>query len=84
MASIMIHNLDDEVQARLRLRAVAHGRSMEEEVRVILRQAVEVDAGPDNLDDAIRARFTPVRTVEPVTPRCTPRRKPVQGQPKLD
>ena len=29
MASIMIHNLDYEVKARLQLRAVAYGRSME-------------------------------------------------------
>ena len=80
MANITIHNLDDEVEARLRLRAVAHGRSMEEEVRVILRQAVEADAGPDNLDEAIRARFAPVRSVEP----ATPLRTPVQGRLELD
>ena len=72
MASITIHNLDDEVETRLRLRAVAHGCSMAEEVRVILRQAVEANAGPDSLDEAIRARFAPVRSVEPVTPLRTP------------
>ena len=40
MASITIRNLDDDIKARLRLQAARHGRSMEEEARVILRQAV--------------------------------------------
>lgn len=80
MASIIIHNLEDAVETRLRLRAVAHGRSMEEEVRAILRESVEADSGPDNLKEAIRARFEPVRSVEPVPSRRTP----VQGRLKLD
>ncbi|MBB3235675.1 bifunctional phosphopantothenoylcysteine decarboxylase/phosphopantothenate--cysteine ligase CoaBC [Phyllobacterium endophyticum] len=36
MASITIRNLDDSIKERLRLRAAANGRSMEEEVRIIL------------------------------------------------
>ena len=40
MASITIRNLDDEVRTRLRMRAAGNGRSMEEEVRLILRDAV--------------------------------------------
>ena len=81
MASIMVNNLEDEVMTRLRLRAVAHGRSMEEEVRVILREAVEADAGPDNLAQAIRARFAPsVVSAE----QELPSRRPVQGRLKLD
>ena len=40
MASITIRNLDDDVKTRLRMRAAENGRSMEEEARVILRQAV--------------------------------------------
>lgn len=39
MASLTIRNIDDEVKARLRLRAARHGRSMEEEARVILKRA---------------------------------------------
>jgi phosphopantothenoylcysteine decarboxylase/phosphopantothenate--cysteine ligase len=38
MASITIRNLDDSIKDRLRLRAAAHGRSMEEEVRIILAE----------------------------------------------
>ena len=40
MASITIRNLDDDVKTRLRVRAADNGRSMEEEVRRILRDVV--------------------------------------------
>lgn len=40
MASITIRNLDDALKQRLRMRAAEHGRSMEEEVREILRRSV--------------------------------------------
>jgi plasmid stability protein len=40
VASITIRNLDDALKAELRVRAARNGRSMEEEVRVILRQAL--------------------------------------------
>ncbi|MDR6632109.1 phosphopantothenoylcysteine decarboxylase/phosphopantothenate--cysteine ligase [Phyllobacterium sp. 1468] len=36
MASITIRNLDASIKEKLRLRAAAHGRSMEEEVRLVL------------------------------------------------
>ena len=64
MASITIRNLDDGVKTRLRMRAAGHGRSMEEEVRLILRAAVERETGPKNLASAIRARFAPFGGVE--------------------
>src|SRR5246500_491831 len=41
MASLTVRQLDDALKKRLRLRAARHGRSMEDEVRVILRQAAE-------------------------------------------
>jgi plasmid stability protein len=40
MATLTISNLDDSTKAQLSLQAARHGRSMEEEARVILRQAV--------------------------------------------
>lgn len=40
MANLSIRKLDDDVFSRLRLLAAAHGVSMEEEVRQILKQAV--------------------------------------------
>jgi len=39
MASITIRQLDNDLKQRLRLRAASHGRSMEDEVRTILRAA---------------------------------------------
>jgi phosphopantothenoylcysteine decarboxylase/phosphopantothenate--cysteine ligase len=39
MASLTIRKLDDAVKAELRLRAARNGRSVEDEVRVILREA---------------------------------------------
>ncbi len=41
MAQLVVRNIDDEVKERLVQRARRHGRSMEEEVRVILRDAVQ-------------------------------------------
>jgi phosphopantothenoylcysteine decarboxylase / phosphopantothenate---cysteine ligase len=41
MASITIRNLDDSVKQTLRERAALHGRSMEEEVRLLISQTVE-------------------------------------------
>lgn len=40
MAQLVVRNLENEVKARLQHRAKRHGRSMEEEVRDILRNAV--------------------------------------------
>jgi plasmid stability protein len=39
MAQLVVRNLDQQVKMRLRALASAHGRSMEEEVRVILGAA---------------------------------------------
>jgi antitoxin FitA len=41
MAQLVVRNIEDEVKERLVQRARRHGRSMEEEVRVILRDAVQ-------------------------------------------
>ncbi len=39
MASLTVRQLDDKLKKRLRLRAAKHGRSVEEEIRTILRAA---------------------------------------------
>lgn len=58
MASITIRNLDDETKARLRVRAASHGRSMEEEARTVLRQALATAEPPRaSLAAAINRRF---------------------------
>lgn len=47
MASLTIRNIPDDAKRRLRLRAAAHGRSMEEEARqLILAAAASNDAEP--------------------------------------
>ena len=56
MASITIRNLDDDVKTRLRVRAAAHHRSMEEEARLILREAVEQPTSSVNLGETIHRR----------------------------
>lgn len=77
MASITIRSLDDEVKTRLRVRAAEHHRSMEEEVRVILRDAV--DAGrnsPRDLAKFTRECFAPLGGVELELPPRGPMREP--------
>ena len=76
MASITIRNLDDDVKTRLRTRAAGHGRSMEEEARLILRKAVEDKAPPRNLASAIRARIAPLGGVDLELPPREPMREP--------
>ena len=43
MAQLVVRNLDDDVKAKLQRRAKRHGRSTEEEVRDILRDAVKME-----------------------------------------
>ena len=45
MASLTVRQLDDRLKKLLRLRAARQGRSMEDEIRVILRQAAEQTDG---------------------------------------
>jgi plasmid stability protein len=57
----LIRQLDDDLKARLQKRAKAHGRSTEEEVREILRNAVrDQDQAPAALGSRIAARFARV------------------------
>ena len=76
MASITIRNLDDDVKTRLRVRAADNGRSMEEEARLILRDAVETGKPPLNLASAIRARIAPLGGVNLELPPRQPGHEP--------
>lgn len=59
MAQILIRQLDDDTKAKLQRMARRHGRSTEEEVREILRNAVRgVDEAPSRLGSRIAARFS--------------------------
>jgi plasmid stability protein len=58
MAQLVVRNLEDDVKVRLQQRAEKHGRSMEEEVRDILRDAVKADDRPaEGLGTRIANRF---------------------------
>jgi plasmid stability protein len=57
MASLVIRNLDEGLKERLRVRAAQHGRSMEEEVRVLLRSVLGSPVSHDNLADLATSLF---------------------------
>ncbi|OGA51629.1 MAG: toxin-antitoxin system [Betaproteobacteria bacterium RIFCSPLOWO2_12_FULL_62_13] len=58
MAQFIVRNLEDDVKARLKRRAERHGRSMEDEVRHILRNAAKEENRPvPKLGSRIAARF---------------------------
>ena len=76
MANITIRNLDDDVKTRLRMRAAENGRSMEEEARRILREAVRRKPRVQNLARSIRARFAPLGGVDLELPPRGPGREP--------
>ena len=57
MASITIRNLDDALKAKLRIRAARLGRSMEEEVRVILKTVLAEEDKLNSLGESIHQRF---------------------------
>ena len=81
MASITVRNLEDGLKHRLRIRAAENGRSMEEEVRDILRTVLyHQQSGQENLASAIRARFAPLGGVE----LDIPPRSPMRDPPRLE
>jgi antitoxin FitA len=63
--TLTIRNVDVELRERLRVRAAGHGRSMEAELRAILRETLAHEtAGEPNLGEVIRRRFAPFGGVE--------------------
>jgi len=67
VAQILIRQLDDDTKAKLQRLARQHGRSTEEEVRDILRNAVRnVDDPPGRLGSRIASRFTGVGLKEEI------------------
>jgi plasmid stability protein len=58
MAQFIVRDLEEEVKVRLKRRALRHGRSMEEEIRHILRNAAKESGRPvAKLGSSIAARF---------------------------
>jgi antitoxin FitA len=77
VATLVIRNVDDAIHTRLKALAASHGRSMEEEARLILRDrlATSPSSPPANWVDAVRALFEPLGGLElPQISREPPRR----------
>ena len=68
MATLTIRDLDDDLRAQLRIRAAQHGRSMEAEVRAILRDVVRAEPAADRLGSRVHQRFAAVGGFEVDTP----------------
>ncbi len=81
MASMTIRNIDDQLKARLRVRAAQHGRSMEDEARDILRAALSSEAArAQSLVETIRARIEPLGGIDlDIAPR-----EPLREPPAID
>jgi plasmid stability protein len=67
MAQLIVRNLDEAVKRKLERRAERHGRSIEEEVCDILRDAVKDEGRHRNgLGTAIAERFRGIGFQEPI------------------
>lgn len=67
MAQVIVRDLDDAVKRKLQRRAAKHGRSMEEEIRDILRDAVKDGGKPrKGLGTAIAERFKGLEITEDI------------------
>lgn len=81
MSTLTIRNLEDPLKSRLRMRAAAFNRSMEEEARQILRKALQEPNLPvEDLGARIRARFAALGDIQlPAAPREPVRVPPAPG-----
>lgn len=83
MGTLTIRNLEDPLKSRLRMRAAARNRSMEEEARQILRAALQETAAPtEDLGSRIRSRFAALGDVRlAIEPREPPNEPPRFDEP---
>lgn len=69
-AAITIRKLDENVKSQLRVQAAENGRSMEEEAREILKNALNQSKGaPVDLAASVRRRFAAVGGVDLPVPK---------------
>lgn len=67
MAQVVVRNIDEDIKTALKRRARQHGWSMEEEVRQILRRAVnEQPVATSGLGTLMAARFADAGLDEPL------------------
>jgi plasmid stability protein len=78
VGTLTIRNLEDPLKSRLRLRAAARNRSMEEEARQILRAALQENVAPtEDLGSRIRSRFAALGDIQlALEPREPPNEPP--------
>ena len=77
MATLTIRDLDDSLKRKLRVRAASRNRSMEAEVRHILRAALAESSAPAvDIASRIRGRFSGLGDIELVIPERDPVRAP--------
>jgi plasmid stability protein len=70
MPTLTIRNVDPELREQLRVRAARHGRSMEAELREILKQALGAEKRPPepNPAETIRRRFLALGGADEIEP----------------
>jgi plasmid stability protein len=77
MASLTVRNIDESIKAGLRMSAAEHGRSMEEEVRQILKQFLLRKRSSAGIGSGISRRFAVIGGLDlPDVQRSNPRRPP--------
>jgi hypothetical protein len=77
MATLTIRDFDEELKAKLRVRAAEHGRSMEAEVRAILASVLTKPTSGLGMGSRIRQRFSDIDDVSLELPaRTEPVRAP--------
>jgi antitoxin FitA len=67
VATLLIRNVDDDLHARLKARAAAHRRSLEEEARTLLRAGLartETETPREDLVSLARRLFGPLGGVD--------------------
>lgn len=64
MAALTVRNIEPEIKDKLRRAAAAHGRSMEEEVRSILRHALAQPSPASGLGSRVHMRFAALGGVD--------------------
>jgi antitoxin FitA len=78
MATLTIRDFDDELKARLRVRAAENGRSMEAEVRAILAEVLARPVRIEGMGSRIRQRFSDVGDATLPLPPRTERARAVE------
>ena len=79
MATLTIRDVDLTLKERLRVRAARNGRSMEEEVRMILRAAVAEERNRErSLAESIHELFAPLGGLELEIPPREPMPPPLK------